>query len=119
MIGVTRDGNVLTLEMQRPERRNALNGAAANFTLRNKTLARIDEALDRRALVAAVQLLAGAGAIHVAAARGDVNGDDIVDMVVSSSAGLQVFLGQANGGFAPASPSVLSPLIASTTTMGA
>lgn len=27
MIGVTRDGNVLTLEMQRPERRNALNGA--------------------------------------------------------------------------------------------
>lgn len=25
MIGVTRDGNVLTLEMQRPERRNALN----------------------------------------------------------------------------------------------
>ena len=27
MIGVTRDGNVLTLEMQRVERRNALNGA--------------------------------------------------------------------------------------------
>jgi enoyl-CoA hydratase len=27
MIGVTRDGNVVTLEMQRPERRNALNGA--------------------------------------------------------------------------------------------
>ena len=27
MIGVTRDGNVLTLEMQRPERRNALNAA--------------------------------------------------------------------------------------------
>lgn len=27
MIGVTRDGHVLTLEMQRPERRNALNGA--------------------------------------------------------------------------------------------
>lgn len=27
MIGVTRDGNVLTLEMQRAERRNALNGA--------------------------------------------------------------------------------------------
>lgn len=26
MIGVSRDGNVLTLEMQRPERRNALNG---------------------------------------------------------------------------------------------
>lgn len=26
MIGVTRDGNVLTIEMQRPERRNALNG---------------------------------------------------------------------------------------------
>lgn len=25
MIGVTRDGNVLTLELQRPERRNALN----------------------------------------------------------------------------------------------
>lgn len=34
------------------------------------SLARIDEALDRRALVAAVELLAGAGAIHVAAARG-------------------------------------------------
>ncbi|CAM3496493.1 enoyl-CoA hydratase [Mycobacterium frederiksbergense] len=27
MIGVTRDGNVVTLEMQRPERRNALNAA--------------------------------------------------------------------------------------------
>ncbi len=27
MIGVTREGNVLTLEMQRPERRNALNAA--------------------------------------------------------------------------------------------
>ncbi|MGB5113084.1 MAG: enoyl-CoA hydratase [Mycobacterium sp.] len=27
MIGVTRDGNVVTLEMQRPERRNALNSA--------------------------------------------------------------------------------------------
>lgn len=26
MIGVTRDGHVLTLEMQRAERRNALNG---------------------------------------------------------------------------------------------
>ena len=26
MIGMTREGNVLTLEMQRPERRNALNG---------------------------------------------------------------------------------------------
>ena len=25
MIGVTRDGHVMTLEMQRPERRNALN----------------------------------------------------------------------------------------------
>ena len=25
MIGVTRDGNVLTLEMQRPERRNAIS----------------------------------------------------------------------------------------------
>ena len=27
MIGVTRDGHVMTLEMQRAERRNALNGA--------------------------------------------------------------------------------------------
>ena len=27
MIGLSRDGNVLTIEMQRPERRNALNGA--------------------------------------------------------------------------------------------
>ena len=27
MIGVTRDGNVITLQMQRPERRNALNAA--------------------------------------------------------------------------------------------
>lgn len=27
MIGVTRDGDVMTLEMQRPDRRNALNGA--------------------------------------------------------------------------------------------
>ena len=26
MIGVTRDGHVMTLEMQRAERRNALNG---------------------------------------------------------------------------------------------
>ena len=27
MIGVTRDGHVMTLEMQRADRRNALNGA--------------------------------------------------------------------------------------------
>ncbi len=53
------------------------------------------------------------GATDVAAARGDVNGDDIVDMVVGSSAGLQVFLGQADGSFALAPPSVVSPLIAS------
>lgn len=49
-----------------------------------------------------------AGATNSAAARGDVNGDGIADVVVGSSAGLQIFLGQAGGGYAEAPASMLS-----------
>lgn len=60
MIGVTRDGNVLTLEMQRAERRNALNGALVD-ALREE----IEKAspADTRAIV-----LTGAGTVFSAGA---------------------------------------------------
>ena len=60
MIGVTRDGNVVTLEMQRPERRNALNAA-----LVDGLRAEIEKAAasDARAMV-----LTGQGSVFCAGA---------------------------------------------------
>jgi len=60
MIGVTRDGNVLTLEMQRAERRNALNGALVDG-LREEIEKASPE--DTRAIV-----LTGAGTVFSAGA---------------------------------------------------
>ncbi|MUL48891.1 enoyl-CoA hydratase [Mycobacterium sp. CBMA293] len=60
MIGVTRDGNVLTLEMQRPERRNALNGALVDSV--REEIEKASPA-DTRAIV-----LTGAGTVFSAGA---------------------------------------------------
>lgn len=60
MIGLSRDGNVLTIEMQRPERRNALNGALVDGVreaIEGASLA------DTRAIV-----LTGAGTVFSAGA---------------------------------------------------
>jgi enoyl-CoA hydratase len=60
MIGVTRDGKVLTLEMQRAERRNALNGALVDGLREEIEKA---SALDVRAIV-----LTGQGTVFSAGA---------------------------------------------------
>lgn len=65
MIGVTRLGNVTTIELQRPERRNALNSELADG-LRNAVEAAVAE--DMRAIV-----LTGQGSVFCAGA--DLSGD--------------------------------------------
>src|SRR6201997_2110206 len=65
MIGVTRDGHVTTLELQRPERRNALNSELVDG-LRNAVEAAAAE--DMRAIV-----LTGQGSVFCAGA--DLSGD--------------------------------------------
>lgn len=65
MIGVTRDGNVLTLELQRPERRNALNCELVD-SLREAVENAASE--DIRAIV-----LTGQGSVFSAGA--DLSGD--------------------------------------------
>ena len=64
MIGVTRDGHVMTLELQRPERRNALNNAIVDG---------LREAIDKAAAedVRAI-VLTGAG--HVFSSGADLSG---------------------------------------------
>lgn len=64
MIGVTRDGNVLTLEMQRAERRNALNGALVDGLREEiEKASQKGEAQDIRAIV-----LTGQGTVFSAGA---------------------------------------------------
>lgn len=65
MIGVTRDGNVTTLELQRPERRNALNSELVDGLREAVTAAAAD---DVRAIV-----LTGQGTVFCAGA--DLSGD--------------------------------------------
>ncbi len=65
MIGVTRVGNVTTIELQRPERRNALNSELVDGL--RETIQR-EAAEDVRAIV-----LTGAGTVFCAGA--DLSGD--------------------------------------------
>ena len=65
MIGVTRDGHVMTLELQRPERRNALNSELVDG-LRDAIEQAVTE--DIRAIV-----LTGQGTVFCAGA--DLSGD--------------------------------------------
>lgn len=77
MIGVTRDGHVMTLEMQRPERRNALNSDLVD-SLREA----VDHAAaqDIRAIV-----LTGQGTVFCAGAdlSGDVFAADFPDKAIA------------------------------------
>lgn len=77
MIGVTRDGNVTTIELQRPERRNALNSELVDG-LRETIQA--EAAGDVRAIV-----LTGAGTVFCAGAdlSGDVFAADFPDKAVA------------------------------------
>ncbi|MGB3482307.1 MAG: enoyl-CoA hydratase [Mycobacterium sp.] len=77
MIGVTRVGNVTTIELQRPERRNALNSALVDG-LRETIEAQAAE--DARAIV-----LTGAGTVFCAGAdlSGDVFAADFPDKALA------------------------------------
>jgi enoyl-CoA hydratase len=77
MIGVTRVGNVTTIELQRPERRNALNSELVD--LLRETVQR-EAAEDVRAIV-----LTGAGTVFCAGAdlSGDVFAADFPDKAVA------------------------------------
>jgi enoyl-CoA hydratase len=77
MIGVTREGNVLTLELQRPERRNALNTELADRLREAIEAVDVDEI---RAIV-----LTGAGTVFCAGAdlSGDVFAADFPDKAVA------------------------------------
>ncbi|WP_099022129.1 enoyl-CoA hydratase [Mycolicibacterium palauense] len=77
MIGLTRDGNVLTIEMQRPERRNALNSELVDG-LRETIEHAVDE--DVRAIV-----LTGQGTVFCAGAdlSGDVFAADFPDKALA------------------------------------
>jgi enoyl-CoA hydratase len=77
MIGVTRDGNVTTIELQRPERRNALNSELADGLRKAVEQAVAD---DIRAVV-----LTGQGSVFCAGAdlSGDVFADDYPDRLIA------------------------------------
>ncbi len=77
MIGVTRDGNVTTIELQRPERRNALNSELADG-LRKAIEQAVAE--DIRAIV-----LTGQGSVFCAGAdlTGDAFADDYTDRLIA------------------------------------
>ncbi|HYJ57037.1 MAG TPA: enoyl-CoA hydratase [Mycobacterium sp.] len=77
MIGVTRDGHVMTLEMQRPERRNALNSELVD-SLRDAV--EHASAQDIRAIV-----LTGQGTVFCAGAdlSGDVFAADFPDKAIT------------------------------------
>ncbi|MCW2516335.1 MAG: Enoyl-CoA hydratase/isomerase [Mycobacterium sp.] len=86
MIGVTRDGDVLTLEMQRPERRNALNSELVDG-LREA----IEKAADQevRAIV-----LTGGG--HVFSSGADLSGGQgVADELPEKARALNIAIDQA------------------------
>lgn len=95
MIGVTRDANVLTVELQRPERRNALNTELVE-TLR-KTVQEAADA-DVRAIV-----LTGAGSVFCAGAdlSGDAFAADYPDRLIALHKAIDQFpmpvIGAING----------------------
>lgn len=77
MIGVTRDGNVTTIELQRPERRNALNSQLVE-SLRKAIEQAVAE--DVRAIV-----LTGQGSVFCAGAdlSGDAFAEDYPDRLIA------------------------------------
>ncbi|MGH3580921.1 MAG: enoyl-CoA hydratase [Mycobacterium sp.] len=86
MIGVTRDGAVLTLEMQRPERRNALN---------NELVDGLREAIEKAAAedVRAI-VLTGQG--HVFSSGADLSGGQgIADKLPDKARALNIAIDQA------------------------
>lgn len=86
MIGVTREGNVLTLEMQRPERRNALNGELLD-TLREAVEKAADQGV--RAIV-----LTGQG--HVFSSGADLSGGQgVADELPDKARALNLAIDQA------------------------
>jgi len=85
MIGVTRDGNVLTLELQRPERRNALNCELVD-SLR-ETIEKA-AAEDVRAIV-----LTGQGTVFCAGA--DLTGDAFAAELPDKALALNLAIDQA------------------------
>ena len=86
MIGMTREGNVLTLEMQRPERRNALNGELLD-TLREAVEKAADQGV--RAIV-----LTGQG--HVFSSGADLSGGQgVADELPDKARALNLAIDQA------------------------
>ncbi|MGE2714067.1 enoyl-CoA hydratase [Mycolicibacterium litorale] len=86
MIGVTRDGHVLTLEMQRPERRNALNGELVDG---------LREAIEKAATedVRAI-VLTGQG--HVFSSGADLSGGQgVADELPDKARALNIAIDQA------------------------
>jgi enoyl-CoA hydratase len=95
MIGATRDGDVLTLEMQRPERRNALNSELVD-SLRDAVTGAAEH--DVRAIV-----LTGQGSAFCAGAdlSGDAFADDYQDKLIALHRSIDQFpmpvIGAVNG----------------------
>ncbi len=95
MIGVTRDGDVLTLELQRPERRNALNSELVE-SLRNAVRQAAEQ--DVRAIV-----LTGQGSVFCAGAdlSGDAFAADYPDRLIALNRAIDEFampvVGAING----------------------
>lgn len=86
MIGMTREGNVLTLEMQRPERRNALNGELLD-ALREAVEKAADQGV--RAIV-----LTGQG--HVFSSGADLSGGKgVADELPDKARALNLAIDQA------------------------
>jgi enoyl-CoA hydratase/carnithine racemase len=86
MIGMTREGNVLTLEMQRPERRNALNGELLD-ALREAVEKAADQGV--RAIV-----LTGQG--HVFSSGADLSGGQgVADELPDKARALNLAIDQA------------------------
>lgn len=86
MIGMTREGNVLTLEMQRPERRNALNGEILD-ALREAVEKAADQGV--RAIV-----LTGQG--HVFSSGADLSGGQgVADELPDKARALNLAIDQA------------------------
>ncbi|MEU0494818.1 enoyl-CoA hydratase [Mycobacterium sp. NPDC006124] len=86
MIGMTREGNVLTLEMQRPERRNALNGELLD-ALRDAVEKAADQGV--RAIV-----LTGQG--HVFSSGADLSGGQgVADELPDKARALNLAIDQA------------------------
>ncbi|MGH3563723.1 MAG: enoyl-CoA hydratase-related protein, partial [Mycobacterium sp.] len=95
MIGVTRDGNVLTLELQRQERRNALNSELVDGLREAVEKAGVE---DVRAIV-----LTGQGTVFCAGAdlSGDAFAADYPDKLIALNKSIDEFpmpvIGAING----------------------